>query len=75
MDHTTAWIDSDGERVLICQPYHLYSHSCASIAETCKRFDLKASIHGNGFYGYGTICIELRPRSSASGGEIEEFLK
>lgn len=58
MDHVTGWIDKEGRRMLLCQPYWL--HDVASLVAVCERFDLRVDIHGAGWYGHGTIAIELR---------------
>ena len=59
MDHVSGWT-KNGERMLLCQPYHFAD--VASLAKACEEFDLMPIIHGDGWYGHGTIAIELRPR-------------
>jgi hypothetical protein len=61
MDHVSGWT-KDGERLLICQPYHI--SDVESLSHACEQFDLDAAIHGLGWYGHGTVCIELRPRKA-----------
>jgi hypothetical protein len=63
MDHVSGWLDKDGERMLLCQPYHL--SEIRSLVEACEKFDLRADIHGTGWYGHGSFAIELRPRNGA----------
>jgi hypothetical protein len=60
MDHASGWIGADGKRVLLCQPYQI--RDVGSVAQACEDFDLRAIIHANGWYGHGTVCIELTPR-------------
>jgi hypothetical protein len=63
MDHVTGWAGSDGSRVLVCQPYHFGIDDMVSLTHVCAQLDLDADINSKGFYGYGTICIELRRQS------------
>ena len=58
MDHVSGWTKR-GERVLLCQPYQLTDFQ--SLINVCKEFNLTASVSGRGWYGHGTVCIELRP--------------
>jgi hypothetical protein len=57
MDHTSGYIDPAGHRTLICQPYNF--SDVASLAAACKRLGLRAVVHGLGWYGHSTVCIEL----------------
>jgi hypothetical protein len=50
MDHASGWIDSDGKRLLLCQPYQI--HDVQSLVAACNKFGLE--------YGHGTVAIELR---------------
>jgi hypothetical protein len=61
MDHTSGWTRS-GERLLLCQPYHFDLSDCRSLLAACDRFGLDARIRADGWYGHGTVCIELKPR-------------
>jgi hypothetical protein len=60
MDHISGYISDRGKRILLCQPQELYDFD--SLTAACKQFDLQAVVHGDGWYGYATICIELRNR-------------
>jgi hypothetical protein len=60
MDHVSGWINSKGERMLMCQPYEFSDIS--SLLKATEEFGLKAIIHGRSWYGHGTIAIELRPK-------------
>jgi hypothetical protein len=67
MDHISCYIDEkNGERVLICQPYHF--SDVKSLAEACEKFNLRATVHGDGWYGHGTVCIELRRKYERCSG-------
>lgn len=62
MDHTTGWRAKDGKHLLLCQPYQLGARDLRDMAQAAERFDLHIEIHGNGWYGNGTIAIELTRR-------------
>jgi hypothetical protein len=57
MDHVSGWLTPDGERLLLCQPYHLEP---STLVDACRHFGLRADISGAGWYGHGTVAIELR---------------
>lgn len=59
MDHVSGWT-KDGERMLLSQPYWL--SEITSLLKACIEFNLEVSIHGNGWYGHGTIAIEFRKK-------------
>ena len=61
MDHISGWIDGDGNRLLICQPYEISNF--LSLHEACQKFGLRARVNGDGWYGHGTVCIELKAAS------------
>lgn len=58
MDHPSGWI-REGERMLLYQPYHLTQIN--ALASICNEFNLVCHVHGGGWYGHGTVAIELRP--------------
>lgn len=64
MDHVSGWIDADGKRLLLCQPYSFSRADCQTLIDACLKFKLKATIHGRGWYGNGTVAIELRPEAT-----------
>lgn len=45
--------------MLLCQLYHLDEDELRDLLQACERFGLKLSIHGDGWYRFGTIAIEL----------------
>lgn len=61
MDHVSAWKTPEGNRILLCQPYQLYD--IESLLQTCKHFHLSVLVSASGYYGNGTIAIELWPES------------
>jgi len=62
MDHVSAWKGDDGKRLLLCQPYQFGLGDCQTLIDACAKFNLKAYIAGRGWYGFGTIAIELYPK-------------
>lgn len=60
MDHISGYT-KDGERYLLCQPYHLSLGGCQTLDAACREWGLHAWISGMGWYGHGTLCIELEP--------------
>ena len=59
-DHLSGYIDEEGERVLLCQPYQIFTRDMRSIRSVCEVYGLTAVIHGRGWYGHGTVTIEIR---------------
>ncbi len=57
MDHTSGWT-KDGVRLLLCQPYGISEPD--TLVQACKEIGLAAAVHGSGWYGHGTVAIELR---------------
>jgi hypothetical protein len=62
MDHVTGWIDKDGNRLLLCQPSMGFGgEGLQSLLDAANVFNLDMRITGEGWYGFGTIAIELTP--------------
>jgi hypothetical protein len=62
MDHTSGYVrqaESGLEHLLLCQPYFLNDPETLMVA--AKEFNLDVAISGRGWYGHGTVTIELRP--------------
>jgi len=59
MDHVTGWIGEDGKRLLLCQPYVQDAEGLQSLIATANAFNLELRLDGSGWYGHGTIAIEL----------------
>ena len=62
MDHTSGYTrqaESGLEHLLLCQPYFL--NDPESLVAAAKKFNLDFAITGRGWYGHGTVTIELRP--------------
>jgi hypothetical protein len=60
MDHISGWLEPDGKRLLLCQPYAF--SDARTLVDACTKFDLTATITGAGWYGHGTVAIELRAK-------------
>jgi hypothetical protein len=63
MDHVSGYTreGKDGmERLLLCQPYFL--NDPETLIAAAEEFNLEVAISGRGWYGHGTVTIELRPR-------------
>jgi hypothetical protein len=58
MDHLTAWTRNGKPAILLAQPYHLCPDDLRHLA-SLEASGLDISIHGRGWYGYGTVCIEI----------------
>lgn len=59
MDHTSGYT-REGERMLLCQPYFL--NDPETLIAAADKFGLEFAISGRGWYGHGTVTIELTPR-------------
>jgi hypothetical protein len=64
MDHVTGWIGKDGKRLLLCQPYAQEAEGLQDLIATANAFDLELKLDGSGWYGDGTIAIELTTKES-----------
>jgi len=62
MDHVSGYTNKKGERILMAQPYGLNIEDLESIAKIVHENDLQVSVHGSGWYGHGTVCVELRAK-------------
>jgi hypothetical protein len=60
MDHVSGWRGENGERLLLCQPYDF--SDVETLTAACDKFGLRATVYGWGWYGNGTVAIELRPK-------------
>jgi hypothetical protein len=49
-----------GKRMLLCQPYPPIEF--ASLIEAAEEFNLDIKVHSGGWYGHGTVCIQLTPK-------------
>jgi hypothetical protein len=59
-DHLTGWIYAGRPAILLAQPYHICRADLADLATIEERWGVLPVIHGWGWYGHGTACIELR---------------
>jgi hypothetical protein len=62
MDHISGWTRDGKPAVLLCQPYNLSADDLADLVRVHEQFGFDVRIHGGGWYGHGTVCIELRKR-------------
>jgi len=63
MDHTSGYTretEWGKERMLMCQPYGL-NHP-ETLMAAAEEFDLDYEISGRGWYGCGTVTIQLTPK-------------
>jgi hypothetical protein len=59
MDHATGWTKDGKPALLLCQPYQLGEEDFRDLLLVAERFNLKFSVHGCGWYGFGTVAVEL----------------
>ena len=57
MDHVTGWTRNGQPAVLLCQPYHV--EDIVDLAHTTNKWGLEIRIHGAGWYGHDSVCIEI----------------
>jgi hypothetical protein len=65
LDHVTCWTHDGDPAVLVSQPYRLHEEARANF-EALASDGLTVRIHDHGWYGNGTVCVEvwaLRPES------------
>ena len=63
MDHTSGYTRAGKngmERLLLCQPY--FFNDLETLIAAAEEFNLEVAISGRGWYGRGTVTIELQPR-------------
>ncbi len=59
MDHVTGWTRNGKPAILLCQPYALSELELESVAEVADAWNLSVKLDGCGWYGHGTVAIEL----------------
>jgi hypothetical protein len=59
MDHTTGWTRGGKPAAMIFQPYHLTDEGRAQLDSLAATHGLDIHIGDTGWYGHGTIFIEL----------------
>lgn len=59
MDHVTHWKAHGGPALILAQPYHVYNDGLTQLGELAAAEDLTMQLEGDGWYGYGTVSIEL----------------
>jgi hypothetical protein len=63
LDHVTAWLHNGKPEVVVSQPYNLEAYHLANLG-ALEQLDLKVMVHGRGWYGHGTVCVEIWSTSS-----------
>jgi hypothetical protein len=66
MDHVTGWTKDGAAALLLCQPYQMSPEDLRDLMQTADRFGIEAWVHGDGWYGNGTVAIELTVRPAVS---------
>ncbi|MEV6927417.1 hypothetical protein AB0M46_23330 [Dactylosporangium sp. NPDC051485] len=59
MDHVTSWTNHDGPALLLAQPYGLMPDDVIQLGGLATSGEFKVQIDGNGWYGYGSVAVEL----------------
>lgn len=62
MDHVSCWQGEDGRRMVLAQPYVLGVDALWDLVRTCKLWGFGIRVDGSGWYGHGTVTIELHSR-------------
>jgi hypothetical protein len=57
-DHVTCWTREGMPAVIVSQPYSLTMEDLQMLSELAQE-DLDVFINGKGWYGHGTICVEI----------------
>lgn len=57
-DHATCWTRDGVPAAIVFQPYSLDMRELCMLSELASD-DLDVFIHGKGWYGYNTICVEI----------------
>lgn len=65
LDHSLAWIRGGKPAYITAAPHELNTESMHAILEGCRRFGLTIYVDGRGWYGIGTVNVELKPDSRA----------
>lgn len=65
LDHSLGWTREGKPAYITAAPYELNTDSMHAILEGCRRFGLGIYVDGRGWYGHGTVHVELTPEPSA----------
>jgi hypothetical protein len=57
-DHVTCWTRDGIPAVIVSQPYNIHMPSLIALGDLARE-DLDVYIHGTGWYGGGTVCVEI----------------
>jgi hypothetical protein len=58
LDHVTCWTREGRPVVIVSQPYNLYTNQLQSLGALASE-KLSVKIHGRGWYGNETVCVEI----------------
>jgi len=58
LDHVTCWTLNLRPAVIVSQPYHLDENELRNLGALANE-DLRVDVHGDGWYGHGTVCVEI----------------
>jgi hypothetical protein len=61
-DHVSGYTNAKGERILLAQPYALGVEDMESLVKVARENNLYVTVHGGGWYGHGTVCVELKEK-------------
>lgn len=59
LDHVTLWLHNGKPEVLISQPYNLEGYHLGHLSALEEELGLRVSVSGEGWYGYGTVFVEI----------------
>ncbi|MEU8158128.1 hypothetical protein AB0B94_31120 [Micromonospora sp. NPDC048986] len=75
MDHVTRWTYKGKPAVMIAQPYGVRSGDFASLAEVEAEDTLNMWIKGGGWYGWGTVAVEVWRKDAHDEWHAEAYAK
>lgn len=58
LDHVTCWTHNRQPAVIVSQPYNLDENDLQELGALANE-DLRVYVHGHGWYGHGTVCVEI----------------
>lgn len=58
LDHVTCWTLEGRPAAIVSQPYNLYTNQLQMLGALVND-KLSVKIHGHGWYGAGTVCVEI----------------
>lgn len=58
LDHVTCWTLKGKPAVIVSQPYNIYTKQLQMLGALANE-ELRVKIHGRGWYGHTTVCLEV----------------